>query len=61
MEMESKQKTPSHSASRESLYMGRMKPLPVSQNYFRSRDNHFRFDGNRKVPSELAGQQYESL
>jgi len=28
--------------------MGRRKPLPVSQNYFRSRDNYFRFDGNRK-------------
>jgi len=48
MQMESTQKTLSHSASSKSLYLGRRKPLPISQNYFRSRDNHFRFDGNRK-------------
>jgi len=47
MEIELKQKTP-HSASSESLYMGRRKPLSVSQNYFRSRVHHFRFDEDRK-------------
>jgi len=48
MQTESKQKTPSHSAWSESLYLCRRKLLPVSQNYFRSRDNHFRLYGNRK-------------
>jgi len=38
METESKQKTPSHSASSESLYLSRRKPLPVSHTYFRSRE-----------------------
>jgi len=62
METESKQKTPSHSASSESLYLGRRKPLPVSQIYFRWRDNHFRFDRNRKYCRlNSQGQQSESL
>jgi len=51
METESKQKTSSRSASSESLYLGRRKPLPVSQDYFRSRDNHFRFDGMAVGPN----------
>jgi len=36
------------SASLEKLYLGRKKPLSVSQNYFQSRDIHFRFDRNHK-------------
>ena len=43
METEPKQKTPSDLASSESLYLGSRK-----QNYFRSRDNHFRFEENCK-------------
>jgi len=49
METKSKQKTPSHLAWSESLYLGRRKPLLVSQNYVQSRDNHFQFDENHKT------------
>jgi len=39
MQTESKQKTLSHSAWLESLYLGQRKPFPVSKNYFRRETN----------------------